>query len=270
MITNRRSQEKFNSKNGENRPPLYDLSVYCGGLSWRKTNMVMKSKLLEKGQRFGHLTVMKLDHIKTKIYRGWKRNIEYYLVKCDCGNERIIEKTKLTLNRQISCGCIGKINIKKAATKHGQYKTRLNRIWAGMKTRCNNVNATEYKNYGGRGIKVCDEWQDFEHFYNWAINNGYRDDLTIDRIDVNGNYCLDNCKRSRNNEHSNNRRDTIFITYNNETHCLTEWAEILGFNYSVLFERLKRGFEIERAFTQPLQIHNRKRTRRVLTPLKKE
>ena len=108
---------------------------------------------------------------------------------------------------------------------------------------------TLYKNYGGRGIKVCDEWNSFENFYKWAVNNGYEDNLTIDRIDCNGNYEASNCRWVTVEKQCNNKRNNVLITYNKETHTMAEWNRILNFPKGLLKTRLNRGWSVERALT---------------------
>ena len=125
--------------------------------------------------------------------------------------------------------------------KHGMCNTRLYCIWKGIKQRCFDTKFKEYKYYGGRGIKVCNEWRtDFMAFYNWAMANGYKDALTIDRINVNGNYEPSNCRWICQKEQQNNRRNNRLITYNGETHTISEWAEIKNINANTLWQRLCR------------------------------
>ena len=121
-----------------------------------------------------------------------------------------------------------------------------------MKTRTTNKNCPEYKNYGGRGIKICDEWlSDFRKFYYWSINNGYKDELTIDRIDVNGNYEPSNCRWTTQKVQQNNRTNNHNITYNGETHTMKQWAERLGIKYKTLERRINAyHLTIEKAFTK--------------------
>ena len=117
--------------------------------------------------------------------------------------------------------------------RHGMWGTSIYARWKHIKARCYNSNGKQYKDYGGRGIRVCDEWlENFEPFYEWAINNGYREDLTIDRIDVNGDYEPSNCRWVTAKAQQNNKRSNHFITYNNETHTLTEWAEKYNINFT--------------------------------------
>ena len=123
-----------------------------------------------------------------------------------------------------------------------------------MKNRCYNQNCQNYSDYGGMGIKVCDEWlNDVTAFYNWAINNGYADNLTIDRINVNGNYEPNNCRWATDVEQANNRRNSHFLTYKNETHTLSEWSKITGICRGTLLMRLRRGLSAEQTLTTPLR-----------------
>lgn len=123
---------------------------------------------------------------------------------------------------------------------------RLLNIWNSMKQRCYNKNNEAYNRYGGRGILVCEEWRNDSYaFREWAIAHGYRDDLTLDRIDVNGNYCPENCRWATRKEQNNNRRDNHKLTLNGKTQSLPEWAEELGLTYGGLYDRLYRGWPIE-------------------------
>ena len=215
------------------------------------------------GLKFNRLTVIKLHHTQ-KIFRKNKQIYEnkyYWLCKCECGNEKVIEGSYLRNNRIKSCGCLLSENgknimknqkIKEIITTHGKTHTRLYKIFAGMKRRCFNKNEKAYKNYGGRGIKICNEWlSDFMNFYNWAMANGYSDDLTIDRIDNNGNYEPSNCRWVNYKEQARNRRQNLLITYKGETHCLSEWAEIVKIDDKVLSYRLKNNWSIEKVLTTP-------------------
>lgn len=124
---------------------------------------------------------------------------------------------------------------------------RLYRIYWGMKSRCYNKKYLWYNDYGARGIRVCDEWlNDFQVFYDWAINNGYKENLSIDRIDVNGNYEPDNCQWITPKQQARNRRSNKYYTINGETHCLSEWCEILNLNYTTVKARLHYGWSIEK------------------------
>lgn len=196
------------------------------------------------GQRFGRLNVVGFAR-KTKDRQFmWK-------CKCDCGNEVYVRGYSLRSGNTRSCGCLQvETNIKLRQT-HGMAHTRLYNVWVGMKGRCSSPSSGCYKYYGGRGIRVCDEWQNFTPFYEWAINNGYQDNLTIDRIDVNGNYCPNNCRWITAKEQSNNTRRNHYITFNGETKTLKEWAKQLHICHTSLIERLDRWDSVEDALTIP-------------------
>lgn len=136
---------------------------------------------------------------------------------------------------------------------HGLSKTRLYGILRNMKQRCYNPKNPRYNFYGEIGIKICDEWlNDFKTFYEWAMNNGYRDDLTIERKDVNGNYCPENCCWITNKEQQFNKHVNHFIEFNGKRQTMTEWGEELGIDPNTIGTRLSRGWNIERALTTPV------------------
>lgn len=138
------------------------------------------------------------------------------------------------------------------AVKHGMAGTRLYRIWIGMKNRCNDPKHVKYDDYGGRGITVCEAWEhNSKAFCDWAMANGYTDELTLDRVDVNGNYCPENCRWATWKEQHNNRRNNIVVTFNGKTQTLPRWAEETGIDHHKLFMRLSRGWSAERTLTTP-------------------
>ena len=200
------------------------------------------------GQRFSHLTVVEQCE-SNKGQRMWK-------CKCDCGNFAIVRTHDLMRGNTKSCGCLKRVhceeNGKKMLTKHGLSringkKARLFRIWSGIKTRCYNRNDKAYQKYGGRGILICDEWLDFKSFHAWALNNGYNDTLSIERIDVNGNYCPENCKWIALPEQTRNRTTSRKFTINGITKTMSEWARENNLSTAVVFGRLKRGDSIQEA-----------------------
>lgn len=139
-------------------------------------------------------------------------------------------------------------------TTHGMTDTSIYYVWCAMKQRCNNKNNPKYKLYGGRGIKVCQEWeQDFTSFLNWALNNGYMVGLTLDRIDGNSNYCPENCRWTTITGQNHNLSSNRNITFNGITMCLNAWAKKLNINPNTLYARIvKKGWSIKRALTTPI------------------
>lgn len=138
-------------------------------------------------------------------------------------------------------------------TKHGMARTRLYRTWANMKNRCGKEYDKEYKYYGGRGISVCKEWAtSFEKFKEWALSNGYQDNLTIDRIDVNGNYEPKNCRWITRQEQNKNASSNIILSLNGVSHILADWSDIVEIGYSTLQGRVRRGWSDEEVLTTPV------------------
>ena len=197
------------------------------------------------GLRFGMLVV-----IGRKVAKGRG----YWVCKCDCGNETTARTDSLKSGHTSSCGCLSRTKRREALTTHGHWGSRLYSIWHGMIQRCTNPNNANYIRYGGRGIHVCAEWKNsFESFFEWATDNGYDDNLSIERIDNDGNYCPQNCRWATMEEQANNRRTSYTITFNGETHTLSEWAKITGINRSTLMSRLASGWEIERVLSPEIQ-----------------
>ena len=201
------------------------------------------------GKKFGKLTVIRFIEKKTLN----NRPRYFYECKCECGNIVIREKSNLREGKMSSCGCYpaGKMN-----AKHGlwSYDNKLYGVWQTMKARCFRQNCHKYKDYGARNVTVCDEWKnDFKAFNDWAFANGYKEGLSIERIDNDGNYEPSNCKWITKEAQAKNKRSNVFIEFNNERHCLAEWARLLNINYKLLHQRLKNGWSIEKAFLTPLQ-----------------
>ncbi len=202
------------------------------------------------GQRFGRLTAIKCAGRTNNGNAKW-------LCQCDCGGEVEVASYSLKRGNTQSCGCIKREQNKKMFTTHGQTandkRSRLYRIWVGIKTRCYNERQHEaFSKYGAKGISMCDEWlNSFEAFREWALANGYTDSLTIDRIDPHGSYCPHNCRWATQTEQQNNRTNNHFITYNGETHTIAEWGRIMNFSRSLIQHRLARGWSIEKIMTTP-------------------
>lgn len=186
------------------------------------------------GQRFGKLVASK--------YLGESK----WLCKCDCGNEKIVCAYSLKTENTKSCGCYNTEIATLSNTTHGKSHTRLYNVWLGIKNRCYKQSNKCYKNYGGRGIIMCDEWKnDFQKFYDWAIKNGYNQfekygNCTIDRINVNGNYEPNNCRWIDNKTQCRNKRTNNIIEYNGIKYVAIEFAEKFNINYSTLITRLNR------------------------------
>ena len=213
-----------------------------------------KSKLLEKGQKFGRLTVIELDHIKDyKDKLGKIYHREYYKCICECGNFWVTEKSQLTTGHCQSCGCLQKEANRTKPNCHGMSKTKIYSIWSTMKDRCFREKCVDYKNYGGRGITIQKEWLDFKNFYEWAKNNGYKEGLTIERIDVNGNYEENNCTWIENALQSKNKTNSHYLTYNGKTKIIEDWAKEMNLKHgAAITSRLKLGWTIEEALTTPI------------------
>lgn len=182
------------------------------------------------GKRFGRLIVEKLAFIKNKN--------TYWVCKCDCGNYKTVYRGGLTSGDIISCGCYREEYKHEFGKKHNMSKTKLYQRWSAMIQRCNNPKNDRYINYGGRGIKVCEEWMDSSNFIKWALDNGYRDDLSLERKNVNGNYEPNNCEFIPLKQQYENKTNSNLITFNGKTQTLSSWAKELGINRETLRYRI--------------------------------
>lgn len=172
------------------------------------------------GKSFGRLTILKSTT---------KGNC---LCRCVCGNEKEILFYRIKIGVSKSCGCLRKEVTSRRSKKHGGSGTKLHGVWFGIKTRCYNKNSEGYKFYGLKGVGVCNEWKDdFSKFRDWALENGYREGLTIDRINPNKNYEPENCRWITNQEQAANKRDSLFVNYKGETLCLTDMCKKHGLNH---------------------------------------
>ena len=213
-------------------------STNCGCYLGERTNK-------EIGKKYNHWTV--LEKAESNKYGQPK-----WLCQCDCGKLRKLYLPHIKSGKSKSCGCCRKEVLKKQNVKHGMSNTKIYNIWSSMKRRCYTKTQTAYKHYGARGIKICDKWLDkdngFMNFYNWAIKNGYHEGLSIDRINVDGNYEPKNCRWVTQKVQSNNTRRNVYIVYNEEKHTLKEWSDLLNLNYKAVFNRYQKGFSLQEVF----------------------
>lgn len=209
----------------------------------------MKSAF-EIGDKYGRLTIQE--------YAGKAKNGST-LVKCicDCGTKKIVRLYSLKKGEIKSCGCFAKELLVKRNktikhTTHGQSRTRLYTIWCDMKQRRLNKNQKVFKHYGERKISICDEWKNnFNSFYDWAIKNGYADNLTIDRIDVDGNYNLSNCRWATMQQQRRNTRSNVFVEINGVKKVLIDWCGYYKIKYTTVLSRIYSGWEMVKAITTP-------------------
>ncbi|MDR2536565.1 MAG: hypothetical protein LBD29_11110 [Treponema sp.] len=190
------------------------------------------------GKKYGRWTVM------SKAEKG--RHI-YYECCCDCGAKKKIRASSLISGRSKSCGCLLKERLSQRPNniKHNKSSTRLYKIWSGMKKRCNQKMADKYKDYASKGIVVCKEWQDsFLAFYDWSINNGYADNLSIDRINPKGNYEPNNCRWASNQTQSENRQNVVLYDYFGEKLSGHALSIRLGFWPGYVREQIRSGKKI--------------------------
>lgn len=186
------------------------------------------------GNRYGRLIAIE------PVYKD-KFNQMIWKCKCDCGKETFTTVNRLASGKTKSCGCLALEIRKNMHRKHGLCYTRINSIYRKMKQRCLCKSGKRYKDYGGRGITICNEWMGedgFLNFYNWSISHGYNDDLTIDRIDVNGNYSPDNCRWATEKQQNNNTRRNVYLTAKGITKTMAEWGEYVGISASLIRQRI--------------------------------
>lgn len=204
------------------------------------------------GKKFGRLTVLRLSDNKKNGSTKW-------VCQCDCGNIVEVFSFNLTREHTKSCGCLARekrskrMKEKNPGYKHGKNNSRLHIIWDAMKKRCYLNSHIHYLNYGGRGIEVCEEWKNnFMSFYNWAIDNGYKDDLTIDRIDSDKNYCPENCRWITYKQQANNKRNNHFVEYKGKKYTISQLAEEKNIKYDILLYRINKGWDLEDAINLPV------------------
>lgn len=200
------------------------------------------------GKVFGRLTI--LEDL------GNPKGIRRVLAKCECGSLKEYAVGHLKGRKIVSCGCKIREETTKRNTTHGLYSHPLNTVWKGMKDRCYYEGNVGHEYYGGKGIKMCDEWKDsFENFYNWAINNGYKKGLVIDRKFNDKDYCPENCRFITYLQSARNMTSNRNIEMNGVTHCVTEWCELYGIDRYIVSDRInKLGWDLEKALTTKIQI----------------
>lgn len=209
------------------------------------------------GKKYGRLKINSLDKVEKQKYKSKGttkyRNKFFISCACDCGKNTVKSLDSIRQGNTRSCGCLSTEN----KTSHGMNNTKLNSVWRDMRYRCNNSNSDFYENYGGKGVKVCEEWGDFVVFYKWATTNGYAEGLSIDRIDVDGDYEPSNCRwvdmKTQQRNKGNNRK----VEYKGKVLCLTEWSEVTGLHPKTIAYRLNSGWSIEEALTKPKGKYNK-------------
>lgn len=206
------------------------------------------------GQKYGRLTVVGFRWVEIGDVHAW-----HWDCTCDCGGKVIGARPRSVRNGTTrSCGCLKKEqdpkNLADARRSHGKTNTRLYGTWSKMKHRCNNQNDAAYKNYGGRGITVCKDWEEsFEVFYDWAMKNGYNDTLTIERIDVEKGYCPENCCWITKEEQAKNKRNIRYVAVRGEKMPMKTACDLLGLPYKTIHLRVTRyGMSFEQAIEKPI------------------
>lgn len=190
------------------------------------------------GKKFGRLTVLKFHDIRT---RKENKKESRWLCKCDCGNETVVVGSSLKSGKTQSCGCLNREVTKEIFTTHGLSYEKLYFVWKAMIARCENEEHPNFKDYGGRGIEVCEKWHDLKVFIDWSKENGYKEGLELDRINNGGNYEPNNCRFVTRKKQTRNTRRNINVTIDGQTKTLTEWAEIHNLNVNTVQYRYYRG-----------------------------
>lgn len=221
---------------------IFDRSTSCGC-----DRIHPQQRIDLSGQRFGRWTVIG--------FSGIRDGKAYWLCLCDCGTERAVQGTSLRKDSRgsLSCGCYAREVASSVNATHGHTRnyrrSDIYAAWAGMMDRCSQSNEIAIANYSGRGIAVCERWHDFANF---LADMGEKPPRTsLDRIDNNGNYEPGNCRWATMRQQSRNKRNNRILEYDGESHCLTEWSEIVGINTSTLWARINRGWPIGEALTKP-------------------
>jgi hypothetical protein len=200
---------------------------------------------ITKLPKYGRLTIVG-EGTRIKYSCGVK--LRYVKVICDCGNKKEIILNSIVRGQTKSCGCLHPEKV----TTHGLSKNSLHIRWKGMLKRCYDKKHVGYKRYGGRGISVCNEWKnDQKKFIEWALTNGYKKELQLDRINNDGNYEPNNCRWATAKVNGNNKSKEKCITYKGETKTATQWSEIVKVKRTTILERIKSGWSIEKSLETP-------------------
>lgn len=208
------------------------------------------------GQTYGRLTAVELAELRPQK-NG--KHLAHWLCKCTCGNTVVVSVTALRCGNTKSCGCLSSEKTAERNKKSAKHMARANgkserlyRIWCGIKGRCYNQSDDAFEDYGARGITMCDEWKsDYAAFKTWAINSGYKNELSIDRVDNNAGYTPCNCRWATPKQQANNRRNNILVEYNGKRQSISDWSKDTGFSYRMISTRLKAGWEVEKALEYP-------------------
>lgn len=194
------------------------------------------------GKRYGRLLV---------VSESTKRGRVAWQCLCDCGNQLVVPSSDLQCGNTRSCGCLRREEASHRMTTHGLSSTPIYAVWGTMLGRCSRPSHNRYHLYGGKGIKVCPEWHQFENFFAWASTHGYRRGLTIDRIDNSKGYGPANCRVVDFQTQARNTSNNRIISAFNKSQCLSAWAEDTGITREAIAQRLKAGWEEEKALTLP-------------------
>lgn len=211
------------------------------------------------GQKFAKLTALYPTGEKSPHGRN-----AIWMCLCECGNHTTANTGQLKCGTKKSCGCAVIEHAGNLNKTHGGRNDRLYLVWMDMRRRCRDSKDNHYNLYGGRGISVCKEWdEDYALFREWAIKNGYQSDaksraVTLDRINVNGNYEPSNCRWTDMVTQNNNRRNNLRLTFNGTTQTAAEWSREKGYNKNLVAKRIKAGWSVERAITEPPRKTKRK------------
>lgn len=203
----------------------------------------MPVKIDLSGRRYGSLTVIRLAVDIPGKKKKW-------ICRCDCGRETIVSACNLRNGHTKHCSKCGYKAMSEKNRTHGGTGSNLYLVWCTMRNRCERTGVKSYSDYGGRGVSVCEEWKDFQNFKSWALSNGYEHGLEIDRMNVNGDYCPENCRWVTRLINANNKRNNRVVEYNGEKKTLAEWARYYGVNYKLLHKHVSAGYSFTDAINK--------------------